>query len=180
MAIYLLRACFRLFAAGLLVSGLCFSTEPARGTQKPGAATVLVFLDTECPVSQQYTRPLATLHRQYAARGVRFQSIFPSATDDRTAVAAFNRTYALPFAGQPDPGRVRVRQYRATVTPEAVLLDVRGIIVYQGAIDDWFVALGRHRREPTQHYLRDALNALLDGRPVATTRREPVGCRIQQ
>lgn len=179
MTIYSLKNCFWPLALGLLL-GMYRSVAVPHNPEKPSLATVLVFLDTECPVCQQYTRPLASLHRQYAARGVRFQSIFPSPTDDRAAIAAFNKAYALFFAGQPDPGRVRVRQYRATVTPEVVLLDERGLIVYQGAIDDWFVALGRHRREPTQHYLLDALNALLDGRPVTIARTEPVGCRIQQ
>ena len=142
-------------------------------------ATVLVFLDTECPISQQYTRPLAALYGQYAAKGVYFQAVFPSVTDTQAAIRAFSSAYKLPFTGQPDPDRTRVRQYRAEVTPEVVLLDKQGIVRYQGAIDDWFITLGRYRREPTQYYLRDALAAVLDGRPVPVPRAEPVGCRIQ-
>lgn len=91
----------------------------------------------------------------------------------------FRRDYPLPFPTLPDTEHRQVRWFRATIIPEVVVQDQTGTVVYQGAIDDWYVDLGKHRPEPTQPYLRNALMALLDGRPVAIPKTEAVGCFIE-
>jgi len=54
-----------------------------------------------------------------------------------------------------------------------------GQTAYQGAIDDWYVALGKHRPEARLHYLRDALDAVLAGNAVAIVKTEAVGCLVE-
>ena len=161
-----------------LVSLLLLSGGPITTPPRMVSAVVLVFLNTECPVSQQYTHLLAHLHRQYRPQHVQFMALYPSPTDSRLVIGAFHRTYALPFAGLPDKGHTYVRRYQAKTTPEVVVLN-EGRVVYQGAIDDQYVALGRRRSAPTQSFLHDALAAILDKRPIMTARTEAVGCLIE-
>ena len=142
-------------------------------------ATVFVFLSTECPISQQYIRRLTELHHDFSGQGIGFVAVFPLRTDDYKTIGRFKTDYALPFRTQADPQQQLARQFRARITPEAVVQTKTGQIMYRGAIDDWFFALGKHRPEPTQHYLRDALRAFLANEPVLIQKTEPVGCLIE-
>lgn len=140
--------------------------------------TVYVFLSTECPISQQYARRLSDIHHQYAA-DVRFVALFPLRTDTANRIQQFRQEYGLSFRGQPDRAARVAHRLGARVTPEAVVVDAGGRVHYRGAIDDWYVALGKHRPSPTQHYLRDALDALLTDRAVLVPNTEAVGCLIE-
>lgn len=169
----------RLLLLWILLHTPCLATGRPPTVKRTSPVTVVVFLDTECPICQQYTRPLKELYQQYAPKGVRFIGVFPSSTDNKASISVFRKTYSLNFPGQADPSLTQVRLYKARVMPEVVVVNEQGSRVYQGAVDDWFVALGRYRREPTQHYLRDALDAVLAGRLVPIAQTQPIGCRIQ-
>lgn len=171
------------------LSGLCQKfllviiltlTSPAfaHPTQPPGL-TVHIFLSTECPISQQYIRELTSLQRQYSPLGIRFMTWFPLRTDSPRTIRRFQAEYTLSIVGKPDLGARLARQLRVRVTPEVVVMQSNGQVRYQGAIDDWYVTLGKHRPEATQHYLRDALDALLIGRDVPMPRTDAVGCLVE-
>ena len=67
------------------------------------------------------------------------------------------------------------RRFGATHTPEVFLFDGAGRLVYHGAVDD-------NAEDPAQvidHYLRDALNALLDRQEIELPETQVVGCPIQ-
>ena len=89
-------------------------------------ATVYVFLADTCPISQAATLPLRELHGQYAAQGIRFVGVFPAADATPAALAAFAKTYQLPFSLQADPGHRLAKRLHARVTPEAVVLGPDG------------------------------------------------------
>lgn len=171
----------RLAISGLLGLQALVSSQLAdrtRYVQPPASITVYVFLNTECPVSQQYARRLSTLHRQYAS-AVRFVAVFPLKTDSRQRIRTFSNEYGLSFDGQSDTRAKLVRQLGARITPEAIVVDRSGRVRYQGAIDDWYVTLGKHRPDATQYYLLDALEALLAGQEVRVPKTEAVGCLIE-
>ena len=153
-------------------------TRPLPPTRTP-VWTVHVFLSTECPISQQYVRELATLQRQFAPKGVLFRAWFPLRTDTPKAIIRFQKTYRLTFSGTPDPAARLAHRLQVRVTPEVVVVQADGQVRYRGAIDDWYVSLGKHRPAPTQPYLRDALDALLTGRPVLPVHTEAVGCLVE-
>jgi hypothetical protein len=67
------------------------------------------------------------------------------------------------------------RAFGATRTPEAFLFDAHGKLVYHGAIDD-------NAHQPDQvksRYLEDAVNALVDGKPIALAETKALGCGIK-
>jgi hypothetical protein len=54
------------------------------------------------------------------------------------------------------------------------LFDARRRLAYHGAIDD-----NRDEDAVTEHYLRDAIESLLDGRDPAVRETPPVGCTVK-
>lgn len=139
---------------------------------------VILFMDTECPVTQSYIPELRNMHAEYSAKGIEFESVFPVRTVNQKDINHFLTLYKIPFTGTPDVSHQKVNRYHATVMPEAVLLDKNGMVVYQGAIDNWYFGLGKNRPKATEHYLRNAIDATLTGNPVLRRKTEAIGCLI--
>ncbi|MEZ0484421.1 hypothetical protein [Fibrella aquatica] len=153
---------------------------PATSAKPPGALLrVLVFLETECPISQKVTRRVQDLANAYAGQ-VTFETVYPTQTVTEKEVQAFQRTYALRLTPRLDPNHHLVNRYHATTTPEVILLSANDQILYQGAIDNQFYKLGKYRPAPTEFFLKDAIVASLQGRPVATKLVTPIGCLINR
>ncbi|HEX5103260.1 MAG TPA: hypothetical protein VFV87_05590, partial [Pirellulaceae bacterium] len=76
-----------------------------------------------------------------------------------------------------DPAGVVADQFGAKRTPEAFVLDGKGIVRYWGRIDDQY-GIGYSRNEPTKSFVAQALDDLLAGKEVAPPSQEPVGCYI--
>ena len=142
------------------------------------AMTVLIFVSTECPISNRYAPEITRLYHEFAARGVRFQLVYPNPLDTEAAVAKHLEEYGYPQIAQRDPNHALVKKAGVTITPEAAIFDARQRLVYRGRIDDRFVELGRERSVPAHHDLRNALTASLSGRRVTPSRTQAVGCFI--
>lgn len=141
-------------------------------------ALVLVFLGTGCPIANSYAEKLAALSRQYADRGVRFLGVNANPAEDRAAVAAHAKAYALPFPVLKDSRQALAAALEARVTPEAFVLDRDRAVRYRGRIDDQYASRTRKRSEAKSHDLRDALEAVLAGKPVAKPQTRAFGCAI--
>lgn len=141
---------------------------------------VIFFLDPECPVSNAYMREIKSIHSDYFKRGVAFEAVFPVLTVKREDIKQFLSKYQAPIPGCQDPGLQKVKRYQATVMPEAVLVNANGEILYRGAIDNWYYALGKNRAKATELYLRNAIEAVLNGEVVLKSRTEAIGCLINQ
>ncbi|GAB3023484.1 redoxin domain-containing protein [Spirosoma pulveris] len=144
----------------------------------PPKLTVYAFLSTECPISQQYVRTLDKLYQRFTPSGVQFVAMFPLVTDSPQRIRQFRSEYGLPFAGRADTGARLARQFRVRTTPEVVVMQANGTVRYQGAIDDWYISLGKHRPDVTNAYLQQALDALLANQAVVTARTEAIGCLL--
>lgn len=70
-------------------------------------------------------------------------------------------------------------QFEATITPEFILVDREGNVLYQGLLDDRILELGNYKQQWSKHYLYDALKAVNEGKQVAVSRTEPVGCVLE-
>lgn len=139
-------------------------------------ATVLVFLGTECPISNQCLPTLREIARAHAAEGVLLYGVVSDPTTTRAAALAHAREYQLDFPILFDASGELAAVYRPAATPEAFVLTPAGRIAYRGRIDDRFEAVGRPRAAATHRDLEDALTAVLRGERVATPRTTPVGC----
>jgi hypothetical protein len=148
------------------------------------AAHVLFFVATDCPISNTYAPEIQRVCRDYAGQGVSCALIYedvevrgaaPLEEQVRTHLQDF-RYGSMPAAI--DRTRVVAREARATITPQAVVVDRSGAIRYRGRIDNFYAALGKPRQRVTEHDLRDALDALLAGRPVPRPQTDALGCHI--
>ena len=62
---------------------------------------------------------------------------------------------------------------------EAVVIDPKGVVLYQGRIDNRYFGLGVRWGSVTEFYLRDALDATLGGKRPTVAQTEAVGCLIE-
>jgi peroxiredoxin len=138
---------------------------------------VIAFLGTECPLAQAYAPRLAEVARDFEKRGVGFFGVDANQQDGPVAIGRFADKHGLPFPILKDVGNGLADRLEAERTPEVFVLDESRAVVYRGRIDDQY-AIGIHRASATRHDLVDALEAVLDGRPVATPRTDAVGCKI--
>ena len=71
------------------------------------------------------------------------------------------------------------RQLKASVTPEFFLLDSQSNILYQGMMDDRILKLGSYKQQWDKHYLRDALEAVTQGKKPIVPKTEAIGCILE-
>ncbi|MEM1304039.1 MAG: redoxin domain-containing protein, partial [Planctomycetota bacterium] len=142
-----------------------------------GKIAVVTVLGVECPLAKLYAKRLKDLADGYAGRGVVFVAVDANRQDSLTEVAAFKRRYELDFPILKDNEAALVDWLGAERTPEAFVLDATGGVRYRGRIDDQY-GVGYVRDDAEQHFVRDALEALLAGRPVSTPETDAVGCVI--
>ena len=72
-----------------------------------------------------------------------------------------------------------MRRLGATKTPQAFVINAAGTTVYRGRINNLFADYGTRRQTVTQHDLRNALDAVLAGKPVSQAVTDAIGCHIQ-
>ena len=139
--------------------------------------SLFVFLSPECPLCQNYTKTLNELEQKYKPQ-VNLAGIIPGEAYTLKDITDFENKYHINFRLFVDAKQELTRFLRATVTPEAILLDSSGNLVYIGAIDDWLFALGKKKLHVSKQYLQEAIEQSLKGEPVKTKRTNAFGCKI--
>jgi AhpC/TSA family protein len=145
---------------------------PAPGVK----ATVFVFITTDCPIANRYAPEIQRLTATFASRGVRFWLVYANPREPLASIRNHLRQFQYATPALRDPEHALVRFTKATVSPEAAVVDPGGALLYHGRIDDRWVNLGRDRPSPTRRDLAEALSATLDGKPVAQSATPAVGC----
>lgn len=157
-----------------------FTLTDASGAQKSlnelkgKNGAVLVFLSTQCPVVKGYNERIVKLADDYAAKGVNVIGINSNATETADKVkthAAENYKFPVLI----DKGNVLADKLGANVTPETFYLNADNTLIYRGAIDN-----SRNGENITENFLRDALDASLNGKTVAKTSANAFGCSIKR
>lgn len=139
--------------------------------------TAVIFLATDCPISQKYIGELKNIDSLFHDK-ISVKGIIPGKVKQEEIVQ-FIREYQIDFPVITDADYTWVKKYHATITPEVFLVNDQNHIYYQGAIDNWFFDLGKYRQHITEHYLIDAIHAVLEGHTPVVKKTESVGCPIQ-
>jgi thiol-disulfide isomerase/thioredoxin len=141
-------------------------------------AVVLLFVTTDCPLSNGYVPELNRLERAYARQGIVFYAVQGDATVATEEVRRHVKEFGYAFPYLLDPQESLATYTGATTTPEAAVLSPSGELLYLGRIDNRLEDYGKRRVQVTEFDLRDALDAVVNGKAVPHSRTKPFGCAI--
>jgi hypothetical protein len=141
-------------------------------------AMVVVFIGHDCPISNSYAPEIERLWKEFGREKVAFCVVYADADLAREDASKHAKEYGFTCPAVFDPGLTLARRVGATIKPEAAVLSPEGKLLYLGRIDNRYPELGQRRDRATQHDLRDAIAAILAGKPVAKSRTTAVGCDI--
>lgn len=154
--------------------------------QFKGKYVVLEWHNQGCPFTKKHyvSGNMQALQKEWTAKGVVWFTVISSAPgQDGYMTASAENAYVKKVGADPTAvlldaqGKIG-HLYDAKTTPQMVVIDPSGKVIYDGAIDD----------KPTpdvsdikgaKNYVSDALSASMSGRPVATPYTRPYGCSVK-
>jgi thiol-disulfide isomerase/thioredoxin len=156
---------------------------------KKAKFVVLAFTCNHCPVAKAYEDRLIAIQKEYKSKGVQVIAVcvndaeaYPEDSFENMKQRAAGkdlggwRTNKTPFNFPylRDDTQKIARDYAATVTPHIFVLDPKRKLVYMGGVDD-----NDNPKNGKEHWLHDALDAVLKGKepPKAVTQQR--GCTIK-
>ena len=151
--------------------------QGANELERPPRLIVLCFLGTECPMAKSYGPKLQRMSNDYSASQVQFIGVMSNVQDSLEDAKKYKADHSISFEIGKDHDQKVADLFSATRTPETVVIDQKGLIRYRGRIDNQYQP-GVARKRATEHDLRNALDALLDGRQPPKTETVATGCLI--
>lgn len=149
------------------VDGQTFSLAEAERTHR---AVVVMFLSTICPYSNYYGDLIRDMAAEFNGKGVLFLGINSSRIESVEEMVAHARAHGHTFPILRDADGKLAGIFDARRTPEVFLLDHQGKLRYHGRIAS----------KISSPDLKNALEALLAGRPVRPAETKAFGCAIQR
>jgi peroxiredoxin len=141
-------------------------------------AVVVFFTTTDCPLSNNEVPEMNRTRRDYESRGVAFYAVQADTTIADADVLQHTKDYQFTFPVLFDPRQILAKMTGATTIPSAAVLTPDGTLLYLGRIDNRVEDFNIRRSEPTKFDLREALDAVLAGKPVLHSRTKAFGCAI--
>lgn len=144
-------------------------------------AFLIMFICNHCPFVKHVRAELATLGRQYQGRGVAVIAIsandpvsHPEDGPERMVEEKAAAGYSFPYLF--DDSQEIAKAYQAACTPDFFVFDKNKKLVYRGQLDG---SRPGNEIPVTGGDLRDALDAVLEGKAVAEPQRPSIGCNIK-
>jgi thiol-disulfide isomerase/thioredoxin len=141
-----------------------------------GKVVVLVFVRTDCPLSNRYAPTIQRISAAHAGKAA-FWLVYPSKSETAEAIRKHEHAYSYKIPALRDPQHALVKESQVQITPEVAVFDA-GKLIYHGRIDNLYEDIGRVRSAATTHELEDAISAALAGKSVAADTTHAVGCYI--
>lgn len=143
-------------------------------------ALLVVFTCNHCPYAKAAEGRLADLARDYQERGLRVVAInandasrYPDDSFEGMKARAADKGFPFPYLH--DESQAVARAYDAACTPDLFLFGPERRLFYNGRVDDdW-----KDPANVTREDLREAIEALLEGRPLEFEPVPSMGCSIK-
>ncbi len=142
--------------------------------------TLVVFICNHCPWSKAWEGRIVEIAKTYAKRGIGTIALNPNdpgafVEDGFAQVQERALEAQMDFPYVVDAGGLVAQAFGVQKTPEVFLFGAQGQLVYAGAVDD-----SPHDPEAVrQPYLKNAIEALLQGRMIEPIETSAFGCAIR-
>jgi len=167
-------------------TGTASNGKSVRLSDYRGKFVVLEWHNNGCPfVRKQYNSGnMQRLQKQWISKGVAWFTILSSAPGKQGFATASEendflaKEQAAPTAAVLDPTGTIGHLYDAKTSPQMVVINPQGVVIYDGAIDN----------KPTtdvadvpgaKNYVSQALQEAMAGKPVDTAATRPYGCSVK-
>lgn len=150
-----------------------------------GKIVVIESYNSDCPFchNQYATGAMQDLQKDLAAKGVVWllvNSVNPNNPSHRTDAQAKQEEASENMdvtAWIDDSSGAVGHLYDMKTTPDMYVIDKNGTLVYEGAIDDQPDPV--HNPKTAHNYVKDAVDDLIAGKPIAVSQTKPYGCSVK-
>jgi len=150
---------------------------------KDAKGFIVVFTCNHCPYAKAYESRIMALDKKYASKGYPVLAINPNDPNtveedsfENMVARSKEKNYSFPYLF--DESQDIAHAFGATRTPHVFIVQKengKNILKYIGAIDN----NSEDAKSATVHFVEDAVDALLAGKPVTTTETKAIGCTIK-
>lgn len=145
------------------------------------AATVIMFLCNHCPFVRHVNAELTKLANDYIPKNIRFIAIssndvdkYPVDSPENMVLHAEECHYPFPYLF--DETQEVAKAYQAACTPDFYVFNSELALVYRGQLDD---SRPGNEIPVTGSSIREALDCLLENRPLNSVQKASLGCNIK-
>ena len=146
-----------------------------------GSIVVLQWLNPDSIYTRKYhqRKVIKKLIEKYKHNNIVWLGINSTPGNTKAQNAAFAKEYELKYPILNDLTGAIAGLYNVKVTPCIFIVDTKGIIAYNGAVDD-YVPGRRVKQKIIRHFVDDALNNLVNNKPVECAFTRPFGVSVDQ
>lgn len=148
---------------------------------KSDKATVIMFICNHCPFVKHVDAGIVKMAQDYQPKGISFIAIsandienYPQDAPDLMAIEAKKVGYSFPYLY--DESQEIAKAYGAACTPDFYIFDTDLKCAYRGQFDDSRPGNGL---AITGQDMRNALDALLNGKEISKDQKPSLGCGIK-
>lgn len=144
---------------------------------KGPAVRVFLVLGVDCPIANRYAPEIRRIVSDFVPKKVQFFRVYVESKANINLVRKHTREYQYSFPAFLDPDKQFIKSVGVRVTPEAVVINTKGEMVYRGRIDSRNIDHGKVRPDYRKD-LRIAIQETLAGKPVTERSTAAIGCII--
>ncbi|MEX1032961.1 MAG: redoxin domain-containing protein [Cellvibrionaceae bacterium] len=141
-------------------------------------AVVIMIHGNGCPIARNANHTYKDLRAKYASQGVEFLMLNANIQDNRKSIAKEAKEFDIDVPILVDDTQIVAESLGVERTADTFIVDPDNWkIVYRGALDDR-LGYETQKFEASEHYVADALDAMLAGEKVELAHTEAKGCIV--
>jgi peroxiredoxin len=151
-----------------------------------GKFVVLEWHNNGCPYTRKHYESgnMQRLQKEWTAKGVVWFTVISSAPGTQGFMTAdaenayMGKMNAAPTAALLDASGDLGHLYDAKTTPQIVIINRQGVMIYDGAIDD-HATPDASDIPNSKNYVHEALASAMAGKPLTMSATRPYGCSVK-